>query len=86
MRERSELVEKGDPKMSLRKQCKLLALARSSAGYQRVEESREDLELKRLLDEIYLEDPCLGSRRLVTVLQRDHDRRVNPQAPTPSAA
>jgi putative transposase len=77
MRERSELVEKGDPKMSLRKQCKLLALARSSACYQRAGESGEDLQLKRLLDEIYLEDPCLGSRRLVTVLQRDHDRRVN---------
>lgn len=77
MRERSELVEKGHPKMSLRKQCKLLALARSSADYQRAGESEVDLQLKRLLDEIYLEDPCLGSRRLVTVLKRDHDRKVN---------
>lgn len=70
MRERTELVAKGHPKVSLRKQCKLLNVARSSVDYQRVEESEEDLELKRLLDEIYLMDPCLGSRRLVTVLER----------------
>lgn len=77
MRERSELVKKGNPKLSMRTQCKLLAVARSSVGYQRVGESEEDLEFKRLLDEIYLADPCLGSRRLVTVLKRDYDRKVN---------
>ena len=77
MRERSELVEKGNPKMSMRKQCKLLAVARSSVDYEPVVESEEDLEFKRLLDEIYLVDPCLGSRRLVTLLERDYDRKVN---------
>lgn len=77
MRERSELVEKGNPKVSVRKQCKLLGVARSSVDYQRVEESEEDRRLKRLLDEIYLADPCLGSRRLVTVLERDHGRKIN---------
>jgi hypothetical protein len=77
MRERSELVDKGNPKVSVRKQCKLLAVARSSADYQPVGESQEDLEFKRILDEIYLADPCLGSRRLVTLLERDYDRRVN---------
>ena len=40
-------------------------------------EKPEDLRIKRLLDEIYLIDPCLGSRRLVTVLERDHGVRVN---------
>jgi hypothetical protein len=39
MRERSELVEKGNPKVSVRKQCKLLSVARSSVDYQRVGES-----------------------------------------------
>jgi putative transposase len=77
MRERSELVDKGHPKVSMRKQCKLLAVARSSVDYQPVEESKEDLEFKRILDEIYLADPCLGSRRLVTILERDYDRKVN---------
>lgn len=40
-------------------------------------ESAEDLRIKRLLDEIYLIDPCLGSRRLKTILARDHDIVVN---------
>ena len=77
MRERSELVDKGHPKVSVRKQCKLLAVARSSVDYQPVGESQEDLEFKRILDGIYLADPCLGSRRLVTILERDYDRKVN---------
>jgi putative transposase len=77
MRERSELVEKGNPKVSVRKQCKLLSVARSSVDYQRVGESQEDHDLKRILDEIYLVDPCLGNRRLVRVLERDHDLKVN---------
>lgn len=77
MRERSRLVDKGHPKVSMRKQCKLLAVARSSVDYQPVGESQEDLDFKRILDEIYLADPCLGSRRLVTILERDYDRKVN---------
>lgn len=70
-------MEKSNPKMSVRKQCRLLGVARSSVDYEPVEESPEDLALKRLLDEIYLADPCLGSRRLVAVLERDYDRKVN---------
>jgi putative transposase len=77
MRERSKLVDKGHPIVSMRKQCKLLAVARSSVDYQPVGESQEDLDFKRILDEIYLADPCLGSRRLVTILERDYDRKVN---------
>ena len=52
-------------------------MARSSLTYEAVAESPENLRIKRLLDEIYLIDPCLGSRRLVTVLDRDHDIQVN---------
>jgi len=42
-----------------------------------VPESPEDLRIKRLLDELYLRDPCLGSRRLVSVLLRDHGITIN---------
>ncbi len=45
--------------------------------YVPVAESVEDLRLKRLLDEIYLRDPCLGTRRLVTLLERDYGEKVN---------
>jgi len=70
-------VDKKHPKVSVRRQCVLLSVARSSVDYQPVEESEEDRRIKRLLDEIYLEDPTLGSRRLVTVLERDHGLKVN---------
>ena len=61
----------------MRKQCELLGVARSSVEYQRVAESEEDRQIKRRLDEIYLIDPCLGSRRLVTVLERDYGLKAN---------
>ena len=77
MRDRIELVEKTHPKLSMRSQCILLSIARSSLDYRAVEESEEDRQIKRLLDEIYLVDPTLGSRRLVTVLQRDHGLKIN---------
>jgi putative transposase len=77
VRERAELVEKNHPKLSVRKQCELLGVARSTVGYERVPEDPEDIRIKRLLDEIYLVDPCLGSRRLVTVLKRDHGVTMN---------
>ena len=70
-------MDKGHPKISMRKQCKLLTVARSSVDYQAVVEAPEDIRIKHLLDETYLIDPALGSRRLVTVLDRDHDMKVN---------
>lgn len=77
MKDRSELVEKKHPALSVRKQCALLGISRSSLSYEPVAESPEDLLIKRLLDETYLIDPCLGSRRLVEVLARDHGIKVN---------
>jgi putative transposase len=77
MKDRSELVERKHPALSVRKQCGLLGIARSSLAYESVAESPENLRIKRLLDETYLIDPCLGSRRLVTVLGRDHGITVN---------
>ncbi len=70
-------MEKEHPELSMRNQCILLSISRSTADYAPVPESDEDREIKRLLDEIYLKDPTLGSRRLVPVLERDHGRKVN---------
>ena len=46
------------------RQCRLLDLARSTAYYRPTPVSPEDLRLMRLIDEIHLEFPFLGSRRL----------------------
>lgn len=40
-------------------------------------EALEDLRLKRIMDELYLIDPCLGTRCLVTVLARDYQIVAN---------
>lgn len=61
----------------MRTQCELLGVARSSLDYEPVGESAQNRRIKRLLDEIYLLDPCVGSRRLVTVLERDYGIEVN---------
>jgi len=71
---RAELVEKNHPKLSVREQCKILSVTRSTLNYQPVEESQEDLRIARIMDEIFLEDPCMGSRRLATLL---HGIRAN---------
>jgi putative transposase len=61
----------------MRTQCQLLGVARSSLDYVPVEETVLNARIKRLLDELYLREPCLGSRKLVTVLARDHGIEVN---------
>jgi putative transposase len=61
----------------MRTQCQLLGVARSSLDYVPVEETALNAQIKRQLDELYLREPCLGSRKLVTVLARDHGIEVN---------
>ena len=72
MKGRAELVEKDHPKLSLRAQCKLLGMTRSTLDYKPVPESDEDLRIMRIMDETYLIDPCIGPRRLVKLLEREH--------------
>ena len=61
----------------MRRQCQLLGVSRSSVNYQAVAESAENLLIKRLLDEYYMVDPCLGSRRLITILKRENGITIN---------
>lgn len=70
-------MDKEHPKISMRRQSELLGVSRSTAAYKPVAEDPEEIRIKRLLDEIYLIDPCLGSRRLVTVLEREHGIKIN---------
>jgi putative transposase len=72
-----ELVEPLHPTLSMRKQCELLGVARSTLSYEPGPPCAEDLRVMKLLDELYMRDPCLGTRRLVTVLERDHGLVIN---------
>ena len=50
--------------MSVRRQCELLGLNRSSLYYEPAGETTEDLRLMRLIDEQYTARPFYGSRRM----------------------
>jgi putative transposase len=54
--------------ISLRRQCDLLDLPRSTAYYTPIPESRENLGLMKEIDAIYLDNPSYGSRTIATAL------------------
>lgn len=58
------MLEVGHPELSVRRQCELLGLSRSSLYYQPAVETAENLRLMRLVDEEYTAHPFYGSRRL----------------------
>jgi putative transposase len=55
--------------MPVTTQCELLGLSRSSVYYQPRGVSETDLRLMRRLDELHLEHPFLGSRKLARLLK-----------------
>jgi putative transposase len=63
------LIEPGHGQLSVRRQCELLGLNRSSFYYQAAPEGEDDLRLMRLLDEEYTRHPFYGSRKLTRWLQ-----------------
>ena len=58
------LIEAGHAQLSVRRQCELLGLNRSTFYYEAAAETPENLRLMRLLDQEYTAHPFLGSRRL----------------------
>src|SRR6185369_16642865 len=62
------LVESEHAELSVRRQCELLGLSRSSLYYQAAAETAANLRLMRLIDEEYTAHPFLGSRRLTAWL------------------
>jgi putative transposase len=63
-------VEWGHGELSVRRQCALLGLNRSTAYYTPAEETEENLWLMRRIDEQYLQTPEFGSRRMAVCLAR----------------
>jgi putative transposase len=57
-------------KLSIKKQCALLQLPRSTAYYNPAEVSEEDLTLMRRIDELHLTYPFAGSRMLRDMLKQ----------------
>jgi putative transposase len=63
------LIEPKHAELSVRRQCELLGLNRSSVYYESAPESDENLALMRLIDEQYTKCPFYGSRRIAAWLQ-----------------
>jgi putative transposase len=67
---RRQMIEPNLKRLSQRRQCQLLSIARSTAQYKPKGISAEDLDLCREIDEIHMKDPTFGSRRIKAVLNR----------------
>lgn len=62
-----------DPKcteLSIKKQCEILGISRSTFYYQPITESEYNLTLMREIDKQYMESPSYGSRRMTAHLKR----------------
>jgi putative transposase len=70
------LIEPGHGELSVRRQCELVGLPRSTFYYTPGEESQENLALMRRIDKEYMRFPFYGSRRMADQL-RDDGQAVN---------
>ena len=65
------MVNPDHTRLSIVRQCTLLAVSRSSYYYQPVGESAMNLDLMRLIDKQYLETPWYGARQMSRHLRRE---------------
>lgn len=64
--------------ITIKKQCQLLNLNRSTIYYKPREIDRsKEYRIKWLIDEIYTDNPSFGYRRITVILRRDHKMQVN---------
>jgi putative transposase len=70
MTSRRALVDASVPP-SMRRQCELLGVNRSSLYYEPVEPDAEQLALMRRMGELHLQHPAFGSRMLTQTLKRE---------------
>ena len=74
--DRRAMVERPGKDLSVRRQCTLLNLARSGVYRPEPVPAADDLALMRRIDELHLELPFYGSRRMMFELNKE-GRRVN---------
>lgn len=67
---RKAMIDKSKSELSICHQCDLLSLNRSTFYYTGSQIKDPDLEITRILDELYTQDPTRGTRRMSKALQR----------------
>jgi putative transposase len=70
------MIEGDHPELTINRQCDLLGLCRSSYYYEPAEESPENLDLMKRIDQQYTAHPEYGSRRM-TVWLRTQGHELN---------
>lgn len=75
MEQRKHFIDTTHVKLSVRQQCELLAINRSSLYYNKVED-QGDIDLLNLIREIWLKACYLGYRKITIILNRDYDYGV----------
>ncbi len=71
------MIEPCHQQLSISRQCLILDVNRSSYYYRPKPIKMGELELMRQIDEMYLQDPSLGSRSISRQLRRQGKRHVN---------
>jgi len=67
--DREKKLDRDHPQLSIRRQCQMLALARSGVYRQRKGPDKAELSLMRKIDELFLAHPFLGARRIAAMLR-----------------
>lgn len=75
--ERLEMIEPHHPSLSIRRQCDLLGINRSTYYFESAQENSLNLALMREIDELHLEHPFLGSRRMAELLGKKLGKKLN---------
>ena len=68
---RRGLLQRDHQTLSIRRQCQILNVARSSAYRAPTPANDNDLDLMRRIDELFTAWPFLGSRRMVAMLKAE---------------
>ena len=71
------LIDSAHPQLSVRRQCELLGLNRSTLYYEPAPETAENLALMKLIGKQYTDLPFYGSRKMTLWLQKVMHREVN---------
>ena len=85
--EKKVLIDPTNDKMSLRAQCRLIGLARSTRHYRNRPPSDEQLHLMHRIDQIFIDCPIFGARQIQYKLREEGlhigRRRIPPDHANP---
>lgn len=71
--EKKALIDFESKELSVKRQCKLLDLSRSTAYYatEEYQPDQEEIDIKNAIDRIHFDEPAYGCRRIQDVLKKD---------------